>query len=326
MFSFPLLRGAALIDEGLPRRVPASATERWPADTIEAARVPAGVHLGFTGTATAVEIDIETGARLGLATPAEHSGFVTYAEDRRVGVVPVDSRSTATVRIELPPRSADAIVRIYLPERDEPRVLGIRPIGGTVTPLADAPRWLAYGDSITQGWTTSDPGASWTAVAARRSGLDLRNLGFAGAARGELPLASHLASAPAEVISLAWGTNCWAQIEMDAPYIAQLVRLFLSTVRTGHPDTPILVVSPVLRPRAERQENGAGATLAELRDAIEIAVDTFQNANGDTNLHLLPGAELITEAELDADGIHPNDAGHAHMGAVIGAELLRLTA
>ena len=191
-------------------------------------------------------------------------------------------------------------------------------------PLAISKRWVAYGDSITQGWTTSDPGAAWTAVAARATGFDLLNLGFAGAARGELPLAAHLASTPADVISLAWGTNCWAQIEMDAAYIKELMRLFLSMVRGGHPDTPILVITPVIRPAAEEVRNGSGATLSDLRRGLEDAVHAFQDQHQDRNLHLLPGGDLVTVDQLDADGIHPNDAGHAAIGAAAAEVLTRL--
>ncbi|WP_173922415.1 SGNH/GDSL hydrolase family protein [Agromyces sp. Marseille-P2726] len=322
----PLLLGAASIEHDRPVRVPSAAMERWAADTVQAARVPAGVRVGLAGDAQAVEVDVRTGDVLPLATPAERGEFTLYVGGERRGSVPVAGGTKTTVRVELPDRDADASVEIHLPERFEPRVFGIRALGGEARPLERSTRWVAYGDSITQGWTTTDPGGAWTAVAARATGFDLLNLGFAGAARGELPVAAHLAATAADVISLAWGTNCWAQIEMDAAYIRELMRLFLGMVRQGHPETPILVLSPVIRPAAEQTRNGSGATLSDLRDALEEAVHTFRDQHADPQLHLLAGAELITTEQLDADGIHPNDAGHAAIGAAAAEALARIVA
>lgn len=192
--------------------------------------------------------------------------------------------------------------------------------------IAAAParaRWVAYGDSITQGWTVTHPSAAWPALAAREAGLDLVNLGFAGAARSEHPVAAYLASLPADVITFSWGTNCWAQIEMDASYIAEWMRMFLATVRRGHPHTPILVLSRILRPQAETVPNAAGSTLQDLRGAIEDAVITYSDSNHDENVHLLSGAGLVPGATL-VDGIHPDDDGHKAMGAAAARELTRI--
>lgn len=320
----PLMRGAVALEDGRPRRVAATQMERWAADTVQASRVPAGVRVGLIGDARALEFHVRTGDVLPLATPARHGEFTLYVDGERAGSVPVAAEADLTVRIDLPERASDVPVEIHLPERYEPRIFGIRALDGHAEPLARSKKWIAYGDSITQGWTASDPGAAWSAVAARRTGFDLLNLGFAGAARGELPVAAHLAATPADVISLAWGTNCWAQIEMDAAYISELMRLFLGMVRRGHPDTPILVLSPVVRPAAELVRNGSGATLSELRDGLEDAVRSFQQRHADSHLHLLPGGGLITPDELDADGIHPDDAGHAMIGEAAAEFLTRI--
>lgn len=324
MQPLPLLLGAVGIEDDRPVRVPAAAMERWAADTVQAARVPAGIRLAFTGDARALDVDVRLGDVLPLAAPADSGEFTVYVDGAKVGATPVDTGADGTVRIALPERAAGARVEIHLPERHEPRISDVRGIGGDLSPVAPAKRWVAHGDSITQGWTTRDPGGAWTAIAARDTGLDLLNLGFAGAARGELPVAAHIAALPADVISLAWGTNCWAQIEMDAPYMAELMRLFLATIRRGHPQTPILVISPVIRPAAETTRNGAGATLVDLRSALERAVDDFRTAHDDANLHLLPGATLIDESQLDPDGIHPNDSGHRTIGSAVASTLARL--
>ncbi|MGM7775781.1 SGNH/GDSL hydrolase family protein [Arthrobacter sp. KNU-44] len=301
-------------------RVPLEATERFARDTASAALVPAGVRLEFSGDATAVEIDVTTRTMHPLAAPVPKQYFSIWLFGRLHAQVPAVPDARRRIRLDLPPRQHDEPVAVHLPEGYTPILHGIEAIGGGITPAPSRPRWVAYGDSITQGWTTSDPGLAWTAVAARNTGLDVVNLGFAGAARGELPAAGFVSTVPAEVISLAWGTNCWSQIPMDREYIAELMRIFLTVVRSGHPETPIVVLSPILRPQAESTRNAVGATLAELRDGIEETVDLFANRREDTHIRLVPGLELVSEAQL-VDGIHPGDEGHAVLGQAMGAAL-----
>ncbi len=139
------------------------------------------------------------------------------------------------------------------------------------------------------------------------------NLGYAGAARGELASAQHLASLEASFITLAFGTNCWSRTPSSASHLYETTRAFLALVRTGHPRTPLLIVSPVLRPDAESTPNALGATLAGLRTAQEEAVrDTI--TSGDAHLSLLPGASLLKPHHL-ADTVHPDDEGHALLAA-----------
>ena len=166
----------------------------------------------------------------------------------------------------------------------------------------------------------SAPALAWGAIVARRHGLDLVNLGYAGAARGEIPCAEAVAGLAAEVISISHGTNCWTRTPHSAGMMFETTRAFLDIVRQGHPVTPVVVASPVLRPDAEATPNRLGATLADLRAAMEAAVRLRLDA-GDDNLVLVPGADVITAEQL-ADGIHPGDAGQARLAEVFGAAVV----
>ena len=104
----------------------------------------------------------------------------------------------------------------------------------------------------------------------------------------------------------------------------ETTRAFLDVVRQGHPDTPVVVASPVLRPDAESTPNRLGATLVDLRAAMEQAVRDRVEA-GDDTMVLVPGAEVITAAEL-ADGIHPGDDGHARLAEVFGSAVVAAAA
>jgi lysophospholipase L1-like esterase len=204
----------------------------------------------------------------------------------------------------------------YLPLTPGLRVVSV---DGDVTPAPEQPRWLAYGDSITEGWITSTPAGAWPAVAGRQLGLDAINMGYAGAARGEIVSAEHLAELEADVITVAHGTNCWTRTPHSAAMVATGMRAFLDVVRQGHPETPIVVVSPIVRPDAESTPNLLGATLADLRSAIEdVAAER-------DDVSLVRGLPLVTAEQLP-DGIHPADEGHAAIAAAVAPVLEQVLA
>jgi hypothetical protein len=106
-------------------------------------------------------------------------------------------------------------------------------------------------------------------------------------------------------------------------------------VRDGHPETPLLVVSPIICPVAEDYPgptipDASGImqivprpdalmpgclTLKRIREIIAAAVEQ-RRAAGDANLHYLDGLSLFGESDLAdlPDGLHPNAAGYQRMG------------
>jgi lysophospholipase L1-like esterase len=296
-------------------RLPAVAAEKLPADTVRAARVPAGVHLALTGTARRIDLRIRVGADTWRPAPTAPEVFLVHGP---AGSYPVPlDRGSDLVRIRLPNRLADQPVRVYLPETVELQLLSLTAADGEVAPAPRGPAWVVYGDSIAQGWSVTEAGRAWPSLVADALGLDLVNLGFAGAARGELPAAHAVAGSQAAAVALAWGTNCYSTVPTDAAHLAETVRLFLTVVRQGLPDVPVVVVSPIVRPDAELIPNRFGATHARLRAAIESAVLDFAAAHGDGQLVLVRGRDLVPAADLAGDRIHPLDAGHARLAAAV---------
>jgi lysophospholipase L1-like esterase len=157
---------------------------------------------------------------------------------------------------------------------------------------------------------------NWAAIVARRHGLDLVNMGYSGAARGEIPSAEEIASLDADVITIAHATNCWTRIPFSTGMFREGLSAFLHVVRQGHPETPIVAISPITRPDAESTPNRLGASLADLRAVFERVVHD-RIAGGDAHLTLVEGLPIVDPALLD-DGIHPGDAGHLAMAAAIG--------
>jgi lysophospholipase L1-like esterase len=320
----PFVRGCAwpgTDDLPYPRADPAD-LDRLPGDTVASARLPVGVRLELVGDAEVLELDYETrtddlgyrGDGAGTAFTVVHADAVVTEQPARFGV--------GTVRFDLTAidgRTPDEPVLVHLPEGMRPVVLAVRAFGGTVEPAPAQPRWVAYGDSIAEGWIASGPVGAWPAVAGRRFGLDVVNLGYAGSARGETVSAEHVAGLSADIVSVSHGTNCWSRIPFSVAGFREQTRTFLDVVRQGHPHTPLVVTSPILRPDAEATPNRLGATLADLRAVME-EVAQERLAAGDDALTLVSGHGLVGADDLP-DGVHPGDHGHALLAERFGGAI-----
>ena len=313
----PYLRGCAWPAAAgwpYPRCDPGPSGLRLPEDTRGMARVPAGVRFVFAGEPAALEVTYRTETdELGYRGPGAGTTFSAWRGDACLDEVPaVLGDGTARVAIG----SGEGPVTLHLPEGMKPVVLALRPEGGDIAPAPPEPRWLCYGDSIAEGWCASGPAGAWPHVVARRHGIDVVNLAYAGAARGELPSAEEIAGLPADLISISHGTNCWTRTPHSADLFEAGLEAFLDLVREGHPETPIVAISPILRADAEETPNPLGATLADLRAAFERVAMRRLEA-GDRRLVPVPGAALVPADEMP-DGIHPGDAGHERMAAALG--------
>ncbi len=300
-----------------PRCDPGPGGLRLPTDTRAMASIPVGVRFCFLGEPEFLEIDYrtETG-ELGYRGKGAGTEFVLFRGDRRIDAVPAEV-GEATLRLRV--GAGETPATLYLPEGMRPTILALRPEGGEISPAPAQKRWICYGDSIVEGWCASEPAAAWPQIVSRQHDLDLVNLGYAGSARGEIPSAEEIAALPADLISVAHGTNCWSRTPHSADLFEANLHAFLDLVRAGHSDTPIVAVSPILRVDAEDTANSLGASLDDLRGTFEAVIEQ-RREGGDDRLWLVPGRELVPEAQLP-DGIHPDDEGHRGMARALGPVL-----
>jgi lysophospholipase L1-like esterase len=289
---------------------------RIPRDTWQTAQLPVTVRIELVGDAEAVDIGYTTATDdLGYRGDGAGRTFTLWRAGKLVDEEKAEL-GKGHVRLALGGWPGDERAIVYLPEGMKPTIGAISGVGGRVEPAPhDQRRWMAYGDSVAEGWVASGPALAWPAIAGRTYALDVANLGYAGAARGEVASAEQIAALDADVISITHGTNCWTRTPHSADMMRAAVGAFIDVVRQGHPETPIVVASPVLRPDAETTPNRLGATLRDLRAAME-------DAASQRDVVLIPGADLIGPDNL-ADGIHPDDDGHRILADVIGAEVAK---
>ncbi|MFV0337459.1 MAG: SGNH/GDSL hydrolase family protein [Chthoniobacterales bacterium] len=178
-------------------------------------------------------------------------------------------------------------------------------------------RWLTHGSSITNGAQAASGGFTWPAIVARKKNWDLLNLGYGGQCKMEQVVARLIARTPADRISLCLGINT-AGGEYSQRVWASTAEGFIMTVRDGHPETPLLIISPILSPPREKvaDEGDLMKSLTTMREALKASVDKFRAA-GDANIHYFDGRNIIGPGDEDymPDELHPDADGIKLMGA-----------
>ncbi len=196
-------------------------------------------------------------------------------------------------------------------------------------------RWVHYGSSISQCMEADHPTGTWPAVVARVADVDLYSLGLAGQCHIDQFAARTIRDLPADLISLKLGINVVNADTMRERALVPAVQGLLDTIRDGHPDVPIVVISPIICPAAEDHpgptlpnaegtfdvvgrpdELAFGALpLRRIRELLELVVTQRRNL-GDHQLHYLHGHVLFGAGDVDdlPDGLHPVSDGYQRMG------------
>ena len=360
-----LVRGAVELERTehglLPHRLPAWARAQCAdGQLLMAESQPSGVRLVFRTRATAVELDTRRSVSTYTGMPARPDCFydllvdgellaqVTQPEgdvvetDLSTGATEVRRGGVGTARFTgLPDR--DKVVEVWLPWSETTHLVELRTDAPVETATRNGKRvWLHHGSSISQGSVAESPSTTWPALAARAGDVELVNLGLAGSALLDPFTARTMRDLPADLVSVKIGINLTNLDLMRRRAFGPAVHGFLDTIREGHPDLPLLVVSPLLCPMHEETPGpgtfdvdalsegtvrfhalgdpadvGAGKlTLQVIRE--ELARIVAQRAETDPALHYLDGLTLYGEADHDVlplpDALHPDGDAHRLIG------------
>jgi hypothetical protein len=350
-----MIRGAVETERtarGLvPHRLPLGARRQIPDRLmVQAVAESAGVRLAIRTAADVVELDVQ-GRRIAADADAPMPPSVyELTEDGALvatAAVPVGSRYVftferpsgaiapgpdATVRFTGLGTGAERDLELWLPYYDAVTLLGLR----ADAPVAPAPdrgalRWVHHGSSISHGYRADTTTGTWPAVAALRSGAALTNLAFSGNAMLDPFTARTIRDTPADLVSLKIGINLVCGDVMRVRAFRPAVDGFLDTIRDGHPDAPIVLVSPIW---CEPVESAAGPTVQDPDRTEEwsiaagteadtaagklslrvvraelAAIAERRRADGDRHLHYLDGLSLYSGQDAAAmplpDNLHP---------------------
>ncbi|OIJ64314.1 SGNH/GDSL hydrolase family protein [Streptomyces mangrovisoli] len=315
--------------------------------------VPSGVRFEMLTDATVVEIDTRLIAipPPGATSPGTVFDLVVDGElrdpvvtDARTPVLPdlatgafeADPGRHTTLRFPVGPDAGERRVEIWLPVAAALTLLDVRvPDGASLRPAPPAgPLWVHHGSSISQCAEAGRPTGTWPALVSRAAGRSLVNLGLAGQCNLDPFMARAIRDLPAAAISLELGINVVNADSMRERTFVPAFHGFLDTIRDGHPDTPVLIVTPIVCPAAEERpgpmlvdptgracavnrppELGAGAlSVRRIRELLAQHVE-LRRKHGDDRLHLVHGTELFGYGDVGdlPDGLHPNAAGYARI-------------
>jgi hypothetical protein len=360
-----IVRGAIELEpteHGLtPHRLPAWARAQAADPQIAMAEAqPSGVRLAFTTEATTVEIDVLPTRLSFEGAPPWPAGVYDLTVDGRLvaqqtakdatlltidittGAMSTKGGAVDTLTFgDLPAGSKR--VEIWLPHMEMTELVALRtdrPI--EALPSGDRPVWVHYGSSISQGSNADHPLGAWAMVAASLGGVDLVNMGFSGSALLDPFVARTMRDVPADLLSMKVGINIVNTDLMRLRAFRPAVHGFLDTLRDGHPDTPLVLMSPVycalhentpgpgafdmdalakgtvlFRATGDPSEVATGKlTLTVIRQALaDIAKE---RAVQDPNLYYLDGLDLYGQVDYDelplADALHPSTAAHSRIG------------
>ncbi|MFI8946424.1 GDSL-type esterase/lipase family protein [Streptomyces sp. NPDC053750] len=360
-----LLRGALELERTehgvLPHRLPARARAQCADGQLAMVESqPSGVRLALRTRATALELDTLPTKRVYVGAPPRPDGVYdllvdgrpagrgsvaggkTLTVDMTTGTAAVEPGPVGTLRFDGLPEGTKNI-EIWLPHNEITELVALR-TDAPVEPAPDPGRriWLHHGSSISHGSDAASPTTTWPALAASLGGVELVNLGLGGSALLDPFTARAMRDTPADLISVKVGINVVNADLMRLRAFGPAVHGFLDTIRDGHPDTPLLVVSPILCPIHEDTPGPSApdfSRLAEGRLGFRALGDPAERASGkltlnvirdelarivarraadDPHLHHLDGRDLYGEddfAELPLpDDLHPDAATHRRMG------------
>jgi len=359
-----LVRGALELEpaaHGLqPHRLPAWARARNADPQLAMVEAqPAGVRLAFRTAATRLEVETVPTKRVYAGVPPRPDGTYDLVVDGALvaqgavtggRVMTVDLAGGGTSLEEGPPgrcvftglAPGPKDVEVWLPHDEATELVAVHADAPITASATDRPTWVHHGSSLSQGSNAVHPTGTWPVVAARRAGLELVNLGFGGGALLDPFVGRVLGDAEADLLSVKVGINLVNADLMRRRALGPALHGLLDAVRHGHPDTPLVVVTPLLCPVHERTpgpaapdpaafaagrlsfvatgdpaEVAAGRlTLEVIREEVERVVT--QRQDEDPALVLLPGLELFGAADVEEhplpDNLHLPPSGHLLVG------------
>lgn len=280
----------------------------------------AGVRLRFKTNSKrlGLKVMLYTAHHFPSQTAISSKGFDVYADGKYVNsVFPDDNEKTKYEQIINFDNEKTKDIIIYFPYNAvvENLYLGIDK-DASVSPgeeYVDLPPIVFYGSSITHGFSVSRPGIAFTSMISRDLDIDYVNLGFSGAAKGELSMAEYLASLNKSLIVCEYDHN-----EPTVEELAKKHLPFYKRFREIDKETPILFIS-----KPDEQDS------VKAKERMEIIKRTYLYAmeKGDKNVYFIDGLSLFPDDiryDCTVDAIHPNDLGAYMIAQKLSPEIRKI--
>ena len=305
------------MDAGIkPWRIPHRDYELFHPEGIEGkAEICAGIRLRFHSDTTEIALAFES--------IQEATSIDCLIEGKLLASNRIQAGAGRTEWKGLPPGSK--CIDLWLPQNTGMTINSLMVDDEAVAEALHDPRlkWITYGSSITQCAGAESPSCTWPSIASRELDINLTCLGFSGNCHLEPMVARMIRDLPADLITLCLGINVYGAETLGLRTFRPAVLGMIETIREKHPDTPLVVISPIYAAEREVRENKLGLNVSSIRSEVAAAVEILQQ-RGDRHLYYRDGRDWFGPADKShlCDGLHPDAAGYKLLGYRFGENIL----
>ena len=265
-------------------------------------KASAGMRLEFTtrGGLVAFDYQMEKGSG------RNYSG-IEIAEDG-LGMAHIyHDQVPCSGRVEYPvaAREREIRVTVYFPNLAQLKIRNLQ-LPEDAAPYVRQKKYLALGDSITQGYDAAHPNQTYANLLADAWDAQVLNQAIGGDVFWAENLDPALPFAP-DVITVAYGTNDWSTGVLQSG----AARDYLDKLTTLYPGVPVFVLLPIWRKVEEELRDGI--TLQQGRELLTGWAEGRENVFVIDCHRFVPFLE-----EYFYDGVlHPNDMGYLYYAQAV---------
>ena len=203
------------------------------------------------------------------------------------------------------PGNPDSEITVFLPHLVSIKIKNIE-ADAPLVPVTDSfLRWLALGDSITQGMVAHSPLSPYPSAISAALGYDVLNAAVGGIEFNADEL-DYIGYDP-DLITVALGTNDWGSVTREE--MSARVTAYFDKLLSLYKCESIYVITPIWR--SDDDKIASGMTFAEHRAVIAEAVSRYPI------IKIVDGYELVPhDPDLFGDPserqVHPNGQGFKH--------------
>jgi len=211
-----------------------------------------------------------------------------------------DGTEESSLFRELP--AGEKTVRVNFPNLSATGLRNVELKNATIfRPTEKKLRYVAYGDSITQGYTAKAPSLSYVNLVGEALNADVYNLGIGGEFFQPL-MTDDAYPVKADLVTVAYGTNDWGHVTPEEDAVRR--KEFFDALCRIHEGAKIFVLLPIWRGQESVSRNGYG-TLEDYRNILREDLKKYPRITP------VEGADFVPHHEdfFMPDVLHPNALG-----------------
>ena len=269
-------------------------------DLDERCRAASGIRLEFTTCGGTLSFDyrVDFGA-----SHTRHNLEITVDGTGMYHICKEELPASGSVLFEIPKKDVPQRVTVYCSDLTVFCIKNLS-LPADYAPVQRPLKYLALGDSITQGSIADHPNQTYTNLLADMLDAEVVNHAIGGVQFNPAYVDKNLPFRP-DIITCSYGVNDWNGCHFMGYTQYQE---FLDKITATHPPAKIFLLIPVWA-SIEETETRDGYTLEQVRQRIEALAAQYPAITVIDARRFIPHlADCFAE-----DNLHPNDLGFLHM-------------